>query len=103
MELGETAEETAIREVMEETALEVRVKRLIGVYSGYLANHPHGDKAQSVVIAFEMEIVGGELKINDDESLELKFFPIDETPELFCKQHEDILEDIKNKRYGVYR
>ena len=103
MELGETAEETAIREYMEETGLEVRVKRLIGVYSGYLADHPNGDKAQSVVIAFEMEIVGGELKINDDESLELKFFPIDETPELFCKQHEDFLEDIKNKRYGVYR
>lgn len=50
-----------------------------------------------------MEIIGGELKINDNESLELKFFPIDETPELFCQQHEDMLEDIKNNRYGVYR
>ena len=103
MELGETAEETAIREVMEETGLEVRVKKLIGVYSGYLTEHPNGDKAQSVVTAFEMEIVGGELKINDNESLELKFFPIDEIPELFCKQHEDLLEDIKNNRCGVFR
>ena len=50
-----------------------------------------------------LTFAGGELKINDDESLELKFFPIDEAPELFCKQHQDLLEDIKNKRYGVYR
>lgn len=103
MELGETAEETAIREVMEETGLEVKVKKLIGVYSGYPAEYPNGDKTQSIVTAFEMEITGGELKINDNESLELKFFPIDEIPELFCKQHEDMLEDIKNKRYGVFR
>ena len=35
MELGESFEETIIREVMEETGLQVEVKQLIGVYSKY--------------------------------------------------------------------
>lgn len=39
----------------------------------------------------------------NDESLELKYFSENDFPRLVNKQHEDILLDIINKRYGVCR
>ncbi len=42
--------------------------------------------------------IGGELFCDNDETLELKYFPLNNTPKLFCKQHEELLEDIKAKR-----
>ncbi len=103
MELGESAEETAIREFKEETGLTVKAEKLIGVYSNYFSENPNGDKTQSIVIAFELTVTGGKLLCDNNETLELKYFPLEDVPELFCKQHCDILDDIRNKRYGVYR
>ena len=54
-----------------------------------------GDKAQSIVIAYELKVVGGELFCDREETLELKYFPLDNMPELFCRQHEELLEDIR--------
>ena len=44
-----------------------------------------------------MTVVGGSLVCDKDETLELKYFPLDDMPELFCKQHEELLRDIKVK------
>ncbi len=54
MELGESAEETVIREVWEESGLQVRVTKLLGVYSKYFASYPNGDKAQPIVVFFSV-------------------------------------------------
>ena len=39
-------------------------------------------------------------KVDGDETLDLKFFPLDDMPPLFCKQHEDCLQDLLEKRVG---
>lgn len=87
----------AIREAKEETGLDVEAGRLIGIYTDCDMAYPNGDQAQSIVIAFELHVVGGELFCDKEETLELKYFPLDAMPPLFCKQHEDLLRDIRSQ------
>ena len=91
IELGETPQMAAAREVKEETGLDVEVGKLIGIYTDLDMAYPNGDKAQSIMIAFELKVIGGELSCDKEETIELKYFPVDHTPPLFCKQHEELL------------
>ncbi|MFZ5857617.1 MAG: NUDIX domain-containing protein [Chloroflexota bacterium] len=70
MDAGESPSETAIREVLEETGLHVRVKRLVGVYSdpNQLVMYQDGNKVQIVAIHFEAEVTGGTLGLSDETS-----------------------------------
>lgn len=97
VELGETPEQAAIREVKEETGLEVEIRRLVGIYTDCDMEYPNGDKAQSICIVYEFQVVDGELVCDGGETLELKWFSLDEEPELFCKQHEETWRDIKEE------
>lgn len=96
IELGETPEMAAIREAKEETGLDVEVGKIIGIYTDCNMEYASGDKAQSIVIAYELKVVGGELFCDREETLELKYFPLDNMPELFCKQHEELLEELRS-------
>jgi len=68
MEPGESIEECCQREVFEETGLEIRTRRLIGVYSNrdQLVVYPDGHKVQIVVLSFEAEVTGGNLGLSDE-------------------------------------
>lgn len=103
VEFGESVSETAIREVKEESGLDVEITSLYGVYSKYFAEYTNGDKAQPIVHLFKAEIIGGELIDKNEETAELKYFALDDIPPLFCKQHRDILDDIIAGREFVYR
>ncbi len=103
MELGESAEEAAIREVREETGLDVKVDSLMGVYTKCNNEYPNGDQAQPVLIIFKGSIVGGDLRIDNKETFDLAFFELDNAPELFNTTHNEILEDVRAQCSGVYR
>ena len=83
MEPGESASETCIREVEEETGLQVEIKRLIGVYTtpDELVVYRDGNKIQLVALCFEAEIVGGELRLSC-ETTEYGYFSYQEIQEL---------------------
>ena len=83
MEPGESASETCIREVEEETGLQVTIKRLIGVYTTphELIVYRDGNKIHLVALCFEAEIVGGELRLSC-ETTEYGFFSYQEIQEM---------------------
>lgn len=62
VELGETTVDAVVREVREETGLETRVKRLVGVFSD-----PSRDPRGHVIsIVYELETIGGRLQAGSD-------------------------------------
>ncbi len=79
MEAGESVEECCIREVFEETGLQVRPIRLIAVYSNrdQLVVYPDGNQAQIVVLSFEAEITGGELGLSEETTQVGYFSPVE--------------------------
>jgi len=84
MELGETFEETARRELLEETGLTANHLTLIDVLSGkdMYYKYPHGDEVYNISAVFMTDDTTGELEIRDDEGLDIRFFSMDELPEL---------------------
>ena len=75
MELGESAEDAARREVLEETSLVVGSLVLEGVYSGpdHFITAANGDQIQSVTIAYSSCEISGELQVNPEESLAFEY------------------------------
>ena len=78
MDPGESAAETCVRETLEETGLEVRVTRLVGIYtsSDMIIEYADGNRVQPVAFSFEAEITGGELGLSD-ETTEFGYFAIE--------------------------
>ncbi len=83
MELGESFEEAATREVYEETNLEIQNLKFITNFSGkdYHMVYPNGDEAYTVTALFESEEYEGELSADIKETQNLKFFDIDKLPQ----------------------
>ncbi len=68
MEPGENVAEACAREVLEETGLQVRVTRLVAVYSSphMLLEYPDGNRFQMVVLHFVAEPIAGDPAISDE-------------------------------------
>lgn len=95
MELGESTEETARREIFEETALTLGALRLIGVYSGaeQLCRAPNGDEWYVVNVSYAAESFEGEARVNDGESVRLQWFLPQDVPDGLVSSHKKILRD----------
>ena len=72
VEQGESVEGAAVREVKEETGLDVRLARLVGVYSKPAQN--------AVAVLFEAEVTGGSIHEATDEIVECGYFRPDALP-----------------------
>lgn len=83
IELGERAAEAVVREVLEETGLQVEPIALIGLYSGpeYAFAYPNGDRVQPITSFFECRVTGGVLHPDGHESVGAGYWgPDDELP-----------------------
>ena len=84
LEVGETLEETAKRELKEETNLDCDNFTLLNVFSGndFYFKYPNVDELYSVIALYLADNFKGILKITDDESIDLSFFSKSELPNL---------------------
>ncbi len=100
VESGETVAEACIREVWEETGLNVRVKRLVGVYShpDQLIIYKDGNKAFIVAIHFEVQVTGGELGLSN-ETTDFGYFTVEEMEklEMLGRHKERVLDTLKQQ------
>lgn len=97
-ELGERFQDTIIREIKEETNLEVKEENLelIDIVSGSSRrnNYPNGDVVINNTVLYHIKKYSGELKW-DSESKNMKFFDLDNLPE--NQNDSDLIKIYKNK------
>ena len=95
-ELNETLEECAVRELKEETNIDVNDLELITVLSGkeYYFKYPNEDELDCVIALYRVLNYEGELNVNDGESKKLEFFSLDNLPELESRA-KVIIDKIK--------
>ena len=94
MEWHEHPSETAVRELAEETGLEIEIKSIFDVYSG-----EDDPRANAILVLYLGRVVGGSMRPDDDAS-EVKFFPLDKLPDKIAfVAHVRALEDYK-RRFG---
>ena len=73
-EAGETVEETALREVSEETGLQVEIDAPLGSITYWFMLPPEGVRCRKVVHYFLMRTVGGHTDQHDAEFDEVRWF-----------------------------
>jgi 8-oxo-dGTP diphosphatase len=88
---GETIEQTIIREVKEETGLDVTIVRKVGEYveKGLKDDVEY----EYYPTCFVVKPVSGEIKKQDNEIQEIKLFKLTELPEPLAFEHDQMLKD----------
>lgn len=83
MELTDSLPGTAVREVKEETGLDVEVTGLVGTYTDprHVIAYSDGEVRRQFNVYFTAQVVGGALTLSDEAS-EPRFVAPDETDEL---------------------
>lgn len=101
MDIGETAKESAAREVFEETGLIIKTMELFGIFSGpkFEARYPNGDETSPVVLGFVSKEFSGVMS-ESDESLKVQFFPLTNLPKNMNQFHQWFLEGYLEYRKG---
>jgi len=101
MELGESTEDVARREIFEETGLKVDKLNLINVYYGpqNFVKAENGDEFYVVTVAYYAEGFEGKLNIDKSESITFDFFYPNELPQNIVKSHKVILDEFLTKNY----
>ncbi|WP_241773237.1 NUDIX domain-containing protein [Bacillus sp. LL01] len=99
MDLGESFEEVAKREVYEETGLVVENLKLLNVYSGvkYYLKVPNGDELYSATAVYYTKDVTGDMKIDYNESIEMKFFTAGNLPSKLNDNDKGFIEEYEIK------
>lgn len=85
LELGESFEEAAVRELYEEAGLKTEITNLKHVtnLSGpdMYFKYPNGDEVYNALVVYEITKTEGIPQVNDDEGFEVRYFPLSEVIE----------------------
>ncbi len=96
VEEGESLADAAIREAKEETGIDVELTRLVEVYSriGGMWNDVHA-------VLFAAKPVGGALKIQMGETVEVAYFAFEELPDELLFGHRKRIMDAIHQVSGI--
>ena len=93
VEKGEDLEQTAVREVREETGLDAKVLRKLGEITYEFYSKADRSRILKTVHLFLLECLGGNIADHDEEVEEVRWFPLGEAVKtLTYKNERDILE-----------
>lgn len=100
MELGESFEETAKREVFEEVNLQIEDLTLFQVYSGkeLFYQYPDGNQVYNVTVTYVSKTYSGDLVVDQIEGRDAKFLPLDQLPLNISVTIQPILNDFLERR-----
>lgn len=79
---GEQPADAAVREVYEETGVMAVPEALTSVTISAPITYPNGDQVRYLELTFRCQPVGGQARVNDAESVEVGWYPLDGLPEL---------------------
>ena len=96
VEDGETLSEGAIREAKEETGIDVELTRLVGVYS-----RMGGGMRDTHAILYAAKPVGGALKTQPGETIDVAYFPFDQLPQELLFGHKKRIQDALRGATGL--
>jgi 8-oxo-dGTP diphosphatase len=96
---GETVEQTIVREVKEETGLDMAIASKIGDY--HEQGVQDGVEYDYYPACFLVKIVGGEIKKQESEIEEIKLFSLSEVPEAMAFEHTQMIKDYIAMRSDV--
>ena len=103
-EPGETMEQTALREVREETGVEVEKEATIGDIRYWFSRPTEGVRYYKTVRHYLMRPIGGDTALHDHEFDDVRWFGVDDALKLLTYQNEaKILRqaiDLANEREG---
>jgi 8-oxo-dGTP diphosphatase len=91
VEPGETVEQTIVREVKEETGLDVAVVRKVGEY--HEAGVQGGVEYDYYPACFLVKVVGGEMRKQLSEIQDIQLFSLDDIPTILAFEHAQMVRD----------
>jgi 8-oxo-dGTP pyrophosphatase MutT (NUDIX family) len=94
LEPGEQPAVGALREVEEETGVIAEAERLLSVTALPLVEYFNGDQTLYLDVTFRCRAVSGDARVNDDESVDVGWFTVDELPDLLDRHHEAIRDAL---------
>ena len=94
-ELGETILDCRKREVKEEAGLEVISVTPMAIYSRRSIVTTYGDPYQLFLVQFLVDEWSGELVTETDETVDARFFDLDEPPEEMPDFYRKVLGDLQ--------
>ena len=102
IEPGEEPAEAVIREVKEETGLDVIPERIVGLYT-FTGAYPNGDEVCSLSVTFACRVIGGTLQATGDETKQLRYFPLDALPDNVAGLHRQRVEHAVSREQPFFR
>ena len=110
VEPTEVPADAAVREMWEETGLEVELVRVLGVYGGpeFVVTYRNGDRTSYLMVVFEGRPVAGELRPDGIETLDVRYFTREEvrgvpTPGWLGEILDDVFADRPRASFRAAR
>lgn len=96
MEIGESLEETAIREANEEVGLTCRNLKVFKIYSGskLYYKYPDGNEVYNVTATYICKDFTGEIEVDKSEGKDARFFDVDSIPKKISPPVKCIIDDF---------